>query len=165
MLKGHCLTLKQQGCVRQSLTRPNGSPCKYYSKLRKVPVMSYDVVLFYKYTRLAKPDDVIVFLQALCGPDGLGLTGRVLIAPEGVNGTLAGLRRVDDEGALLPTFVYAGFVSYLPALAGRDCIQRFITSFSACDLADFTSIDFKRSMADVPPFPTLLLKNVPVCLR
>lgn len=58
----------------------------------------FDVVLFYKYTRISSTERVIAFLQELCGPESLGLTGRVLIAPEGVNGTLAGRHHVNEAG-------------------------------------------------------------------
>lgn len=102
----------------------------------------YDVVLFYKYTAIAAPEAVIAFLQEHFGPSGLNLTGRVLVAPEGINGTLGGIHSVDAEG--------------------RDPIDRFIATFVPCGLADFTGIDFKRSQAECAPFPTLLLKNVPV---
>ncbi len=65
----------------------------------------FDVVLFYKYTRIASTERVIAFLQGLCRPESLGLTGRVLIAPEGVNGTLAGRHYVNEEGMTLVSAV------------------------------------------------------------
>lgn len=58
----------------------------------------FDVVLFYKYTDIVDPSAVIAYLEALCGPDGLNLIGRVLIANEGVNGTLAGPHIVNPAG-------------------------------------------------------------------
>jgi len=46
------------------------------------------VVLFYKYAPLANPEAVAAWQRELTG--GLGLAGRVLVATEGLNGTLAG---------------------------------------------------------------------------
>ena len=46
------------------------------------------VILFYKFTPLADPEAVRMWQYALA--DSLGLTGRVLISPHGINGTLGG---------------------------------------------------------------------------
>ena len=45
---------------------------------------------FYQYFHLPKPDEFRSAHEALC--TSLGLTGRVRVSPEGVNGTCAGAR-------------------------------------------------------------------------
>jgi predicted sulfurtransferase len=100
---------------------------------------AFSIVLFYKYTRIADPAGFISSLQAACGPTGLRLTGRVLVAEEGINGTLSSI----DAKA----------------------VDAFTELLTASPFADFTEIDFKRSTADQQPFPSLLLKHVPVRVR
>lgn len=51
---------------------------------------THKVILFYKYARLSVPLDAVVAAQSRLAGDGLHLSGRVLCAEEGVNGTLAG---------------------------------------------------------------------------
>lgn len=49
---------------------------------------SWPVILFYKYVPISDPESFAAGQRALCV--SLGLKGRVLIAAEGINGTLAG---------------------------------------------------------------------------
>jgi len=51
---------------------------------------SHPVILFYKYVPIADPAAFVEAQRALCTE--LGLKGRILIAAEGINGTLAGPR-------------------------------------------------------------------------
>lgn len=51
---------------------------------------THPVILFYKYTPVADPAGLVAAQRALC--ETLGLKGRVLVAAEGINGTLAGSR-------------------------------------------------------------------------
>lgn len=46
------------------------------------------VILYYAFTPLADPEAVRLWQQSLC--ESLGLKGRILIAPHGINGTLGG---------------------------------------------------------------------------
>jgi len=48
----------------------------------------FPVILFYKYVEVADPAEFATGQRELCLE--LGLKGRVLIATEGINGTLAG---------------------------------------------------------------------------
>jgi len=48
----------------------------------------YEVLLYYKYARLADPDAFAEVHRRLCAE--LGLKGRILIAAEGINGTVSG---------------------------------------------------------------------------
>lgn len=46
------------------------------------------IVLFYAFAPLADPEAVRLWQRALC--EKLGLTGRILISPDGINGTVGG---------------------------------------------------------------------------
>jgi UPF0176 protein len=48
----------------------------------------FPVILFYKYASVADPKEFAAAQRALC--EALDLKGRILIAEEGINGTLAG---------------------------------------------------------------------------
>ena len=48
----------------------------------------YQVILFYKFIKLDDPQALQLSQKTLC--ESLGLTGRLLIAPEGINGTFEG---------------------------------------------------------------------------
>ena len=52
--------------------------------------MSYQVLLYYKYTRIDDPQAYHDEHRALC--EKLGLLGRIIIAEEGINGTVSGLK-------------------------------------------------------------------------
>lgn len=51
--------------------------------------MSFKVVLFYKYTKIDNPEELMNDQRALC--EKLKLKGRIIIAGEGINGTLEGV--------------------------------------------------------------------------
>jgi UPF0176 protein len=46
------------------------------------------VILYYKYIQINNPSEAVTQQKELCA--GLGLKGRILIAREGINGTLEG---------------------------------------------------------------------------
>ncbi len=50
--------------------------------------MNYRVLLYYKYVNLAEPEQFFNAHKLLCKQ--LGLTGRILVADEGLNGTVCG---------------------------------------------------------------------------
>ena len=50
--------------------------------------MTRRILLFYKYVTIKNVQEVCDWMKATC--DGLGLKGRVILAEEGINGTLAG---------------------------------------------------------------------------
>ncbi len=89
--------------------------------------MSWPVILFYKYVPLSDPEGFAAEQRALCV--SLGLKGRVLIAAEGINGTLAGPRESIDE--------------YVSALR-RD--------------ARLADVAIKTSAGDAETFPKLVVK-------
>ena len=82
---------------------------------------------FYKFTPLPEPDSIAARLRELLSQPTSGLTGSILVAPEGINGMLAGTPEAVDriERALL----------HDPAFTGA-----------------FTGMAFKRSACTTPPF-------------
>src|SRR5262245_12441144 len=90
----------------------------------------YPVILFYKYVTIADPKKFSGDQRELCVR--LGLKGRVLIASEGINGTLSGPRESVD-----------GYMASLRADAR------------------FADIEFKISGGDAATFPKLVIKVRP----
>src|SRR6187397_3023682 len=88
---------------------------------------AWRVILFYKYVPIADPEGVAAEQRALC--TSLGLKGRVLIATEGINGTLAGASEAVDE--------------YTASLRAD---------------ARFSDVGFKVSGGDENTFPKLVVK-------
>lgn len=87
----------------------------------------YEVLLYYKFTPVADPKFEARQHKLVCA--GLGLRGRILIAAEGINGTVAGTRSAVRE--------YVEYMNAHPAFSGTD---------------------FKRSHADKLPFGKLIVK-------
>ena len=85
------------------------------------------VILFYKYISIADPGEFSSAQRALCS--SLGLKGRLLIASEGINGTLAG-----------------------PA----DAVNQYVATVKTDKR--FADVDFKVSAGDTTTFPKLVVK-------
>jgi len=94
--------------------------------------MAWNVVLFYKYVQIDDPAKFQTEQAELC--KRFGLCGRLLIASEGVNGTLASL--ASDGNAV---------AEYCAALA-QD--------------SRFADVDWKTSDSNTPPFPELSVRVV-----
>lgn len=90
----------------------------------------FPVILFYKYVAIADPAGFVAGQRELCS--ALGLKGRVLIATEGINGTLAGPRAAVDQ--------------YVAALRADE---------------RFADIEMKESAGDAETFPRLMIKVRP----
>ena len=88
---------------------------------------SFPVILFYKYVDIADPLAFAAMQRELCAE--LGLKGRVLIAAEGINGTLAG---------------------------SRDAVERYMEALRQDPR--FSDIAFKISAGDAGTFPKLVVK-------
>lgn len=88
---------------------------------------SWPVILFYKYAPIAEPERFVDEQRALCSE--LGLKGRVLIATEGINGTLAG-----------------------PAQS----IEHYVSALHADER--FSDVAIKRSDGDANTFSKLVVK-------
>lgn len=93
-------------------------------------VMNHTVILFYKYVDIADPEAEREAQEKLC--DDLDLTGRVIVAEEGINATLEGT----DEN-----------------------IQTYIKEMQKDDR--FAGIDFKKSEGTGGSFPKLSVKTRP----
>ena len=87
----------------------------------------FPVILFYKYVAIADPEALVASQRELCS--ALGLKGRVLIATEGINGTLAG---------------------------PRAAIDRYVAALRADER--FADIEIKTSAGDADTFPRLMIK-------
>jgi UPF0176 protein len=88
---------------------------------------NYPVILFYKYVAISAPEEFAATQRALCS--ALGLKGRLLIATEGVNGTLAGT---------------------------EDAIEKYVADLKSD--ARFADIEIKVSAGDANTFPRLMIK-------
>ena len=60
------------------------APCPAYTRLVAIP----KILLYYVFTPLADPEAVRLWQRDLC--ESLGLRGRILLSPDGLNGTLGG---------------------------------------------------------------------------
>jgi len=64
------------------------------------------IILYYGFTPISDPEAIRLWQQALC--ESLGLTGRILISPHGINGTLGGdmsaLKKYVKETKAYPGF-------------------------------------------------------------
>jgi len=94
---------------------------------RKQP---YSIVLFYQYTPIPDTAAFRAWQEELC--HALGLTGRVLIGEEGVNGSLGG---------------------------SVWCVSRYISEMER-QYPCFRGVDWKRSISTCEPFPDLKISVV-----
>ncbi len=92
--------------------------------------MDYQILLFYKYTKIENPEKFLKEHKKLC--ESLGLTGRIIIASEGINSTV--------EGTLENTEKYVEVL-----LADKR----------------FSDVHFKRSVGTGHAFPRLSIKVRP----
>lgn len=89
--------------------------------------MSWPVILFYKYVAISDPESFATEQRTVCV--SLGLKGRVLIAAEGINGTLAG---------------------------PLDAINEYVATFHRDPR--FADVAIKVSAGDAETFPKLVVK-------
>lgn len=96
--------------------------CFWYTIL-----MSYQILLYYKYVEVTDPQAVQLWLRALC--QLLDLKGRIIVAHEGINGTV--------EGPIAKINQYVRAMNEYPA---------------------FKDINYKRSEGSGTAFPSLSVK-------
>jgi UPF0176 protein len=89
--------------------------------------MNYPVILFYKYVEITDAEIFSGRERALC--ESLDLKGRILVASEGINGTLAG---------------------------SAENVNRYVAALRADPR--FSDIEIKRSPGDAGTFPKLVVK-------
>jgi UPF0176 protein len=92
--------------------------------------MNTSVILYYKYVQVPDPEAAKRDQRALC--EKLGLKGRILLAEEGINGTLAGMPKSID--------------AYIHAMNSNP---------------HFAGITYKRDETNAVPFPRLRIKVRP----
>ncbi|MES3005887.1 MAG: rhodanese-related sulfurtransferase [Patescibacteria group bacterium] len=95
----------------------------------------YDIILYYKYTTVADPTAFMFWHKSLCAK--LSLKGRVLVAQEGINGTLEGTPAQIDE--------------YCTRLTSQG-------DGGGCKFGSFSDIVFKRSEGNGRSFQKLIIK-------
>jgi UPF0176 protein len=89
--------------------------------------MQYEILLYYEYTTIRNPEKMRDEQRILC--ERLGLTGRIIVAEEGINGTLEGLKENTQK--------------YIDALSKK---------------RGFSNIHWKRSVGTGTAFPKLSVK-------
>jgi UPF0176 protein len=89
--------------------------------------MNHPVILFYKYIAILDAESFAAEQRRLC--ESLGLKGRILVAAEGINGTLAG---------------------------PEESVNRYIGALRSD--ARFADVEFKVSAGDAGTFPKLVVK-------
>src|SRR3990172_282725 len=81
------------------------------------------VLLFYKYVSIEYPKQVIKWQKKIC--QELGLTGRILIGYEGINGTLGGTTESTEQYKTMvlehPLF---GDVDFKESEGGAHCFSK-----------------------------------------
>ena len=87
----------------------------------------FTVAALYHFTQFSDPAALRAPLQEKC--DALGITGSLLLAGEGINGTIAGTRQ------------------------GMDAILLYLRALPGCD-----TLEHKESTASLPPFPRMKVK-------
>ena len=93
-------------------------------------VVEPKILLFYKFTPLADPDAIRLWQRELC--ERWGLTGRILLSKDGINGTVGGPLK---------------------------SIKRYISTTR--EYPQFKDIDFKWSEGTGEDFPRLEIKVRP----
>ena len=99
----------------------------------------YTIILYYKYTPVENPEALLVWHKAVC--ESLDLKGRIIIAKEGINGTL--------EGTTENTLKY------------RQMLKELSKDPKTKGMGNFTDIQFKESVGTGNAFPKLKIKVRP----
>ncbi len=94
----------------------------------------FEIIIFYTYTQIANPAGFVAWHKARA--QELGLTGRVLIAKEGINGTM--------EGTLTHLAIYEKLMHAQDGSAGT--------------FGDFSQTWFKHSVGTGDAFPKMKVK-------
>ena len=131
---------------------------------------NYPVILFYKYVPISSPEEFAASQRALCS--ALGLKGRLLIATEGVNGTLAGTEdaigkyvadlKSDPRFADIGIKVSAGHEKTFPKLVVK--VRREIVTLNGGDLTpnrdnQLSPADWKRMLEEDPDAVVVDVRN------
>jgi UPF0176 protein len=130
----------------------------------------FPVILFYKYVTISDPPSFATEQHALCS--ALQLKGRVLVAAEGINGTLAGpaeavdryiaALKSDARFADIAIKVSAGSAGTFPKLVVK--ARREIVALNADEIKpdqdnQLSPADWKRMMEENPDAVVLDVRN------
>ena len=96
----------------------------------------YKILLYYKYTKVENPEALLAWHRAVC--ELLGLKGRILIAKEGINGTV--------EGTVENTEKYKEMLREI----GKDEATKMMGKYG--------NIEFKESEGTGSAFPKMKIK-------
>ncbi len=99
----------------------------------------YTIILYYKYTHIENPEALMLWHRGVC--EALELKGRIIIAHEGINGTL--------EGTTANTIKY------------RELLRNIHRDNPQKGLGNFSDIEFKDSVGTGDAFPKLKIKVRP----
>ena len=88
-----------------------------------------EIIIFYKYTPVADPAGFMAWMRQTC--EEIGIFGRILIAHEGINGTVEGT---------------------------REQIEAYTTAVRGCSFGDFSDVWFKVSPGTGSAFKKLKIK-------
>jgi UPF0176 protein len=131
---------------------------------------AYPVVLFYKYVPIGNPEGFAAEQRKLCS--SLGLKGRILIASEGINGTLAGpangmnryvaLLKTDARFSDIPIKLSAGDAGTFPKLVVK--VRSEIVTLNAGTIKpdkdnQLSPAEWKRMMEENPDAVALDVRN------
>lgn len=97
--------------------------------------MNFEIIIFYKYTPVSDPKGFVCWMKTLC--EEVGIFGRILIAREGINGTVEGTPEQ--------------IVKYEQALLAQDG--------STGTFGDFSDVWFKSSPGTGKAFKKLKVKE------
>lgn len=92
--------------------------------------MTHEIIIYYKYTPVKDPDAVVAWHKSFCPPRGL--KGRIIVAHEGINGTLEGT---------------------------TEAIAEYESGLKARPEADFSDLWFKHSPGTGHAFPRLQCRH------
>jgi UPF0176 protein len=129
------------------------------------PKNPYQILLYYKYTHVADPEAFVKWHKQIC--EQLGFKGRILIAHEGINGTLEGLKGHTEEYVRL-IHAMTGKVANEATAATADAVEVSgeaelsggAEALAEADFGDFSEVQFKTSpgTADGSAFPKMKVK-------
>lgn len=97
---------------------------------------NYTIILFYKYTKIKDPKGFMAYIKEVC--KRLSLTGRFLIAEEGINGTLEGTNANIKEFS--------------------NILYKVGSTTDTKDFGNFNDIQIKESQGTGSAFPKLKVK-------
>ena len=104
----------------------------------------FEILLYYKYTPVHRPQLFVDWHKELC--KRLNLKGRILIAAEGINGTVEGSPEANAE--------YVKALISQDGKGGQDKYGNTLNSDGSFCYGIFSDVSFKKSIGDAYTLPT-----------